>query len=519
MQELYDIIELVNSRGVQPVKNFHEEELDGTKLRQLYEGVAGGTLQSDDEAAHVLYGTDASDKRYIMLRKNLTERLLQTVVQYDYSKRLPALMNEKAWCTRAMFGITMLLTFGAVESAIRLIEKVLRRAEQFHFTDIRIQCLQILREKASLHGDVDKYEEHDAALKHALALQQAELEAEEMCQRIEIHFTRSSAEQPHLADTAEKYLRRLKMLAKSGSSFLLDINTFRIKLYMLQIRHEYRAALKVCREAEAYLLEHAEFSSRSRRAEFLLTAMMCCLKMRDYAQALEYGSLCSDLFIEGRYNWYLTLGTNLLLALHTADFDRALTIYLQAMSNKGIDELPEFQREKWLIYGAYLNLAFEKQWIRTTPGVLRKFNKIVRSFDLWANLPAAAQDKKGLKISIQMIEMLSLAEEGDEQGILTRLKLVQRHIRKNQNDKNENNDEYLRTIQFLQMIRILVRSKFSKRTARRKAQPNYEALQALPRNAERFVEGIEVIPYEQLWSWLVAGAVPQAGAGTGSVTA
>lgn len=509
MQELSDIIKMVNLKGVQPVKNFHEEELDGTKLRQLYEGVASGVLQSDDEAANVLYGTDASDKRYIMLRKNLTDRLLQTLVQYDYSKRLPALVNEKSWCIRSMFGITMLLSFGAVESAIRLVEKVLRRAEQFHFTDIRVQCLQILREKVSLRGDTDKYEEYDAALKSTLALQQAELEAEEMCQRIEIHFTRSSAEQPHIADLAEKYLRRLKILTKSGSSFVLDINTFRIKLYMLQIRHEYRAALKVCTEADAYLLDHPEFSSRSRRAEFMLTAMMCCLKMREYTQALEYGSLCSDLFAEGRYNWYLTLGTNLLLALHTADFDHALNIYVQAMSNKGIEELPEFQREKWLIYGAYLNLALEKQWLFTSPAARRKFSKIIRSFDLWTSLPAASQDKKGLKISIQTIEMLSLAGDEDAQGILTRLKLIQRHIRKNQGDKNDNNEEYLRTIQFLQMIRILVRSKFNKRIARRKAQPHYEALQALPRNAERFVEGIEVIPYEQLWEWLIAGGATQ----------
>lgn len=503
MQELYDIIRLVNSEGVLLLKNFQEDELEGTKLWQLYNGIVKGEFPTDDMAAEALYSNTAADKRYLMLRKNLTDRLLQGLVQYDYSKRFSALVNERVWCTRAMFGIFVLRSSGAVETVIRLTEKVLRRAEQGHFIDIRIQCLQILREQATLHGDIVKYEECDVALKQVLALQQAEMEAEAMHQRIEIHFARSSADQMHIADLAEESLERLKTLKEEFSSFVLDISTLRLKLLMLQIRHEFRAALKVCEEADLYYRQHTEFSNKSRRAEFLVAAMMCCLKLREYAKALEYGSQCSNLFTEGKYNWYIILETNLLLAFHTGAFDKALSIYEQALAHRGFAELPDFRREKWFVCGAYLNLAFERQWLEVSLAAKRKFNKIVREINLWQNLSTAAQDKNGLRISLQVIEMLSMAEDADGDGVLARLKLLQRHIRKVQNQNGEGTDEYKRTVQFIQMIRALVKVKFNLPRARVKAQPHYDTLLALPRDTDHFVEGIEVIPYEQLWRWII----------------
>ncbi len=503
MQELLDIIGLVNSELVFPIKKFSEEELDGTKLYQLYEGIANSTYTDDEAAALALYGTDASDKRYLMLRKNLIDRLVLTMVQYDYSKRCPPRVNERSWCMRALFASNVLLTLGAIESATRLTEKILRRAEQFQFTEIRVQCLQILRGKIYLQGDLDRYEEHDRALKDMLALQQAELEAEEMCQRIEIHLVRSSAEQPHLADQAETFLRRLKVVQKKHSSFDLDVNVFRINLLMLQIRHEYKAALRVCREADAYCRKYPDFGSKKRRAEFVVAAMNCCLYLRDYEQALDYGSQCSDLFVQGKYNWYMTQGINLLLACHTGDFVRALSIFNGAMSHRGFEILPDLQREKWLVYGAYLNIAVERGWLQHS-GLAdkRRFNKIIRALDPWQNLAAAARDKKGLRITVLLLEIVSLVEMRDESGILTRLKLLQRNIRKHRGD-----EEYERTMEFIHMLRTLIRARFNTSAAWKKAAPHYNALLSLPRSSsrERFVEGVEIIPYERLWEWLVYG--------------
>lgn len=503
MQELHDIISLVNSELVAPIKKFDEEELDGTKLRQLYEGIASGSFTNDEAAAEMLYGTDSSDKRYLMLRKNLIDRLVLTMVQYDYSKRCPPRVNERSWCSRALFAASILHIFGAMESATKLAERIVRKAEQFQFTDIRIQCLQMLRNKSCLQGDMDRYEEYDRALKDVLALQQAELEAEEMCQRIEINFVRSSAEQTHLADMAESFLQRLQAIQKKHSSFELDVNVFRIRLLMLQIRHEYKAALDVCREADVYCRNHPDFGSKKRRAEFVVAAMNCCLYLRNYEQALEYGSQCSDLFVQGKYNWYAIQGLNLVLACHTVDFGRALSIFVEAVSHRGFEALPDLQREKWLIYGAYLHVAVERGWLQhSSLADKRRFNKIIRAVDPWQNIATAARDKKGLRIAVLLLEAISLVENRDEDGILTRLKLLQRHIRKHKGD-----EEYERTIEFVNMLRMLVRYRFHAVTAWKKAETHYAALLTMPRSTSgnRLVEGVEIIPYDRLWEWLAKG--------------
>src|SRR5262249_36097460 len=151
---------------------------------------------------------------------------------------------------------------------------------------------------------------------------------------------------------------------KKYSSFEIEVNVFRINLLMLQIRHEYQAALKVSRLADAYCQKYPDFGSMKRRAEFMVAAMNCCLHLRNYALALDYGSQCIALFVPAKYNWYITQGINLLIACHMANFERALSIFNEAMSHRGFEELPDLQREKWLVYGAYLHMAAERGWLQ-----------------------------------------------------------------------------------------------------------------------------------------------------------
>ncbi|MES2764916.1 MAG: hypothetical protein V4642_03555 [Bacteroidota bacterium] len=484
MKELAEIVKLVTFARITPIENISHSGISG-KMLALYTAILEGKVRTDNEAAALIYGSAASDKKYKMLRKRLTEYLLQIVVQYDFSKPLPQLAVAKDKCDRDIFAIKKLLALGFYDTGVLLTEKLLKEARLWDYTEIEIACLKILRESAALDGDDQKYKEYATALQAMILRFAAEDRAEEYCQLLESQLTPAATENA-IAEKAANYLEDIAESLTQTPSDTLWMYYFRIKLLLMQLRHQYNDGLDVCRDAKAHLRRNHRFSTATRRTEFTVGKMNCWLALKSYKEVIWQGKECLTMYRSGGHNWHATQEIIFLAAMHSNNFEKAYEAYEAVVKHENHDILPDILREKWMIFGAYLWVAFH------LPGEnsVQLRENLLKTTDLrriWQNTDAIGKEKAGLNAALQIARLFCCIVENDKRQYIQRLKLLKQYTKRNFTD-----DTHHRLLLFVKLLRAPGED-------HEEDMSIYNELQENPLTMEQFIEGMEVLPYEMLW--------------------
>src|SRR5678816_2716075 len=93
---------------------------------KLFKGISEGVFLTDEEAASALYQTSPNNKKYLMLKSRLKERLINTLFFLNHKKIQDSSYQKAVYqCNRNYFCAKILLTHGARTSAIALVKSTL----------------------------------------------------------------------------------------------------------------------------------------------------------------------------------------------------------------------------------------------------------------------------------------------------------------------------------------------------------------------------------------------------------
>jgi hypothetical protein len=499
-KELQSLIEIFQLPGVLPLKNIKKKELGPTQVQALFDGIEGNEFRNGKEAATALYGSNASDKAYMMMRMNLGDTLVHDLAFYDFSKRFSTLLNKTFSFSRSLIGVRIILATGMHTLAAKLAKRLYDEATEYEVTEIRLHCLRILRENALLTANVQQSEEYSLEFKKVSRLFFVELEVEEECQRIESNYIASAARNPAVADAAFAYEDSLQEIRAHGTSSTIEIYRFRILLFALQISNQFEQAIMICNEARNYLELHPRISTRALKAEFAHIAMTSTIILRDYSQAIEIGRELLELRPKGKGNWYLTLYRMLMAALHNTDYNLALELYRMAIIQNGILKLLPYEQEKWKLCRGYISLFFK------TGVVITEDKKLIKEFrlsDFINSLPELTKDKGGLNIPIHVLQILYYLYTKNYSQSSSRINLFKLYFQRYLNE-----EEYYRTHIFLTMLKLLRKVHYDTDKAEKLCEKYYEELTCTPEKPEQFIEFNEIIPYDVLWQWILKNCKP-----------
>src|SRR5262245_22169678 len=88
---------------------------------RLYKGISDGTFETDEQAAASLYQTGPDDKKYLMLKSRLKERLINTLFFLNHHKIQDSAYQKAVYqCNRNYFCAKILITHGARTSAVTM---------------------------------------------------------------------------------------------------------------------------------------------------------------------------------------------------------------------------------------------------------------------------------------------------------------------------------------------------------------------------------------------------------------
>jgi hypothetical protein len=497
MEKLQEIVRVVGRKRIKKIEVFNDQGASnrGSLYYKFYRGLKEGKFNSDEDAAKQLFGTDPADKKYLMLKSRVRTRLMNTLFFLEKSNSRYEQAIYK--CNRNLVAAKYLLLNGARVSGESLLRTTAHEAEKFGLTDIAVSCLRVLRYRASFSGNETEFKRLNQRFKELQGILDAEYLAEEYYQLITIPYVKSLSVRPELAKQAFQYLKEIEGLRKKDTSFELEMHYFRLKVMAHQIAIQHRHVISTCLDAEKFLHKNKHIAQNIRFGEFAFYRMIAYMHLGEYEAGKDTANLALKYYQKGSMNWMIFEEYYFLLAMHTGNYAKAAEIYAEVVGHARFQQLDETRREKWRIFEAFLKYMAKDALDEELH--LKDDQSRFNIFKFLNDVPTFSRDKRGLNISILILQVLFLLDRGDFGGIIQRAEALKIYA-----SRYLKQDENFRSNCFLKMVLMMEKRDFDFDSTSKTTEKYYNKLRNSALNYQNGnVANIEVIPYEQLWGTIL----------------
>ena len=500
MKNLIEISKIVTKKKVRKIEIFDDHSLKhkNSKFNEFYEALMAGKFKNDRDAATFLYSCSPTDDKYRQLKSRFRKRLLNTLFFLDVN--LPSTSNydrayysvNKDWTL-----VKILLSNNANHTAAALARQILTIALKFKFADVIVNCSRILRRYVAELGDEKNYEQYDEYSKIYQKVLDAEIQSEELFQRVIMNYLKPLSKTQELQQKIDKYCNDLVSLSESFDSPVITYNMYLVWAYRFEMLSDFDAMLEVCNKAETYIEENPTFYQADKLATFQLKKMSAYLQLQDWKNGKINAEKCLQSFPEGSETWFTFMEYYLLLAIHTDNYINALAIFNKAYNHSKFKKLPTVWREKWKIYDIYLNYIIESHG-EENPVLLTQRRKAFRLSRFLNDPILYPKDQRIFTVLLVIAQVLFFIEKNSYNQVtecIDRLKsYANRQLKK---------EEYFRAIQFIRLLQQLAKADFDV-TNLSNTEKYYDRLIEKPFFYRGLLSELEIIPYEKLWNLILS---------------
>lgn len=501
MEDLKVLVSLLTAQKVKQIEIITEDAEMSPKTRQLYEAIQSGEVSSDDEAAKLLYGENANHAAYRKLKYRLQQRLINTLFFIDiqaYSKSEYHKVTYRVYKNWAASKI--LYENGLRNQSMHLVESMLKTIMKFDMVDIAIQILKDLRMHYSLF-DVNPYKSkkyHSLFLEYEQIFKYLNLSEYYYTElgRI-IMASKNYILTPEII-AIEKELFILKQKTKSIDSFNLNFFLFNALYFIFIIKSDINNQLDIANTAITYFKKKTHFKN-SAIFSFTQKRGVSLLALKEYDKALEEFNKCIDYIpTKSIRNTHYLKRYMFYTMILKRDYKKALELLDSVLNDKNFKQLNQNFREPWYLKEAFIQFLIRIDKIKNE--TVKKYK--LRPFRLSRFLNEVsvfAKDKRGLNITINILQMLFMIVDEKYDEVLDKLSSLRQY-----NFRYLKRPEYVRSSTFIKMLLKIPEGDYKASTIRQKSQKYYEKLLEHPNDFSEHSLSLEIIPYEQLWEELLS---------------
>lgn len=469
-----------------------------SKFNDFYEALLADKFKNDRDAANFLYGCSPTDDKYRQLKSRFRKRLLNTLFFLDVN--LPSASNyDRAYysCNKDWTLVKILISNQADFTAATLARQILTTALKYKFADIIVNCSRILRSFAAQTENDKDYEEYDKNIKEFSRVLDAEIQAEELYQRVIGNYYKPSAKNNNLEEKIDGYCDTLVGLSENFDSPVVVYNMYLVWTYRYEMLHDFEAMLEVCNQAERYIENNPLFYQDEKLATFQMKKMSAYLHLRDFKNGKINAEKCLQSFPEGSEIWFTFMEYYLLLAMHTDNYINAMAIYNRAREHSKFRKLPNETREKWNIYNTYLNYIIES--LGEDNPVLKAQRKKAFRLNRFLNDPLLyPKDQRIFTIHMVIGQLLFLLEKKNYNQSIERIERLKSYA-----NRQLKKEEYFRVIQFIRLVQQLAKAEFTNDNLSNTTK-YFNRLIETPFFYRGVSAEMEIIPYEKLWNMILS---------------
>jgi hypothetical protein len=490
---MQDIKELVLFYNASPPRltNKVKSPLDKKgKLGALFEGLANGTIQTDEDACWHLYRSKRETSTYRKLKSSLKELLLEGLYQLDVSL-LDFTDYQQAYyeCHKQWALVRILIGQNAHINAISLATKLLKRTIKYDFVQLSMDISSYLRIQFALRESNDKkYQEASRQFAYYREVYDAECLAEELFSLLTAKYVNTRAPKDHFDKIIQVQYEGLVPLLEKFDSYRLHLNGRVIGLMRHTSEHNYTSALVTCENAIRFF--HAKpYEARGALQIFYYEKLLCHIQLRQYEAGRQTMKEGSRFLKEGTYNWFKWRELSVKISMYSLDYQEVGSVILHTVQQPRYQFLPENVKEIWRVYEAYFYFASLLHPVKMPPGYTFKTGRFFNE------TPIFSKDKSGMNIAIKIIRILILIAERKYALLFEETEALGQYCHRYLKDTNMH-----RSFQFMKMLLQVPAGQFDREAVEKRAQKYVQKLGEIPSYISNPENEIEIIAFEQLWS-------------------
>jgi len=457
---------------------------------------------NEDEIARSLYGEAANrnTNAYKKLKQRAVEELSgHLLLVGPHSPSFTARQRGIYRAYRELVVAELLRARNFKVSAVYFHKKALRKARKNGVSTVEMLCLDALAYHAGVQeGNVTLFNKYDKEYRQALLKVTSERDVSSKFVQIKLLGSASPAER------LEKHRKIISFIDELDNNYSLALLSpqyafvyFTIKLAGWSAISDHDETLKVADESIEY------FSGLATKhpvplSYFYMHKLMIYALRKDYENGVNVYKKCLLLTEVNLTNWYKLSELAFFFLLQNERYDAAVELYTSFMRSGSPRKMPARFREKWLVYRAYLYFLLETgemtKAMESDPLGKFRLRKFLNS------VPSFSKEKRGRNIPILLVQILFTIQRKDYDLVSERMEAIEkytnRHLRK---------DENYRSNCFIKLLLLFPKHDFRYEEIDRRSKIWLRKLEQMPLEFANQSYEIELIPYEKLFSMLLAG--------------
>jgi hypothetical protein len=495
LSDIIQLTELVTPQKLQklPVLNSKSR----SKAQLLYNKITQETFQSEEELINTLFEEGPYQKsNYTRIRRELQEKLINMLFLVESNNDSQLDIAQAYYiCHQHLAAINILQGKGLKNVAISIAEKTFKIAVKFEFTEIVLSLCKILRlHYGSIRGNKKQFTFYNKLVKEYSEVYSAELKVEEYFASLSLHISQSRSSKGELKEIAKQYGDELEKIISIYHSYRINYLAYVVIALRYEIAYDYENTIKTCDRALLYFSKKKHLATKTSMFSFYFRKVSSQILLGRTLEAENTTETCLKLIQPGKHNWFLIQEYRYILFNHSRQFTSTFKVYLEVITNKKFKKQYAKIQEAWYVYEAYIYYFYLRKAIK---GPLNERLKKFRLNKFLNEVPTYSKDKRGMNISILILQILFLLHQEKYGQIIDRTEALRtythRYLRR---------DETFRSNCFIKMLMQLPKANFHKAAVIRKTKDLREKLSSVSIRHNQSAE-VEAVPYEVLWDFVL----------------
>lgn len=478
------------------------DELDGkeNKMAQLYNNIINGNINSDEDALKILYKNKGNIGKLNKLKSRLYQRLINSLFFLDQSGSNYADVFEAAKnCYKNFAAVKLLLGNRRRDVAIDLAKRTLKISKKYEFTDLNYLLTSILSTHyVSYTLDPISYAKYKKLKNYYFEALQAENDAEEIYGEFSFELSKSSK------GLTEEDLIKYGLILKDLREMQARVTTlnFNLRAYLFQANFylenkEYHKIVEIASEGLKFF---GDKGVQSKNVDYTLRtrAAIAHFMLKNYNKAESLYKENLEMTSPNTGNWYATYNFLFSLKIIQKKYQDAFDILTKIFNTKEFETIAHpLLVQLWKIKEAYIHFLIEMGKVNPEESVgptLRKF----RFARFMNDTPTFSKDKRGVNISILIIQMVLLVQNKQYDMVIDKLDALNMYCH-----RYLRNDSSFRSNCFIKMLAKLPDADYHPIRWVRYVQKLRERLDEQPFELSYHNLDMEVIPFERLYDLVI----------------